>query len=317
MALDAQERIELAKKRLRNILRKHIVANARILENKIADAGPFDQRIDPHILTIARNQLEVTKEVKVIRERNGAVPWYYLAGTTDEVLYPRLAELDAIHKQTLDKQFVLRVGQALEIAVSKALQDQSEFFSIGHFKDLKDHDDGMLYSKEEPPSQINGRTSKGKLDFMLFTPNAGPAGVEVKNIREWFYSDRDEVLETLVKCCGLDAVPILIVRRYAYEAFSVLTDCGVILHQTYNQRYANADAALAERVRDKNLLGYHDVRVGNEPDERLTKFVGTNLPAIIDEARAKFDAHRELLGDYASEQIPHGEFVARVRGRVG
>jgi hypothetical protein len=307
------DRIELAKKRLRNILRSHIVATSRTLENKISDAGPTNQRIDPHILTIARNQLEYQKEVLVRRERG--VPWYYLAGTADAILSPRLAELQDIHQQTTDKHFTLRLGQALEIAVSKALQGQSAFQSVGHFKDLDKHDDSTLYSKEEPPSFISGRMSEGKLDFVLFTENAGVAGVEVKNIREWFYSDRDEVSELLEKCCALDAVPVLIVRRYAYEAFSVLSDCGVIVHQMYNQRYANADAALAEKVKDKRMLGYHDVRVGNVPDERLLRFVRVNLPALIEGARPKFEENRELLEEYASGRIGHGEFVARVRGR--
>jgi hypothetical protein len=29
---------------------------------------------------------------------------------------------------------------------------------------------------------------------------------------------------------------------------------------------------LAAKVRDKMLLGYHDVRLGNQPDARLVKF---------------------------------------------
>jgi hypothetical protein len=41
------------------------------------------------------------------------------------------------------------------------------------------------------------------------------------------------------------------------------------------------DADLANRVRDKRLLGYHDVRVGNDPDERLLKFVHVNLEAYL------------------------------------
>ena len=44
----------LAAKRLRNVLRVHGVATDRTLEQKISDAGPFDQRIDPHVLTDVR-----------------------------------------------------------------------------------------------------------------------------------------------------------------------------------------------------------------------------------------------------------------------
>ena len=113
----------------------------------------------------------------------------------------------------------------------------------------------------------------------------------------------------------LEAVPVLIARRYSYEAFSILTECGVIVHQMYNQRYANHDADLANRVRDKRLLGYHDVRVGNDPDERLLKFVHVNLPLLMDGARAKFDEHRELLDEYVNSDMGYPEFVSKVRGR--
>ena len=59
-------------------------------------------------------------------------------------------------------------------------------------------------------------------------------------------------------------------------------------------RSANADRALAERVKEKRLRGYHDVRVGHDPDER-------NLPLLLAGARVKFDEKKELLEAYAQE----------------
>jgi hypothetical protein len=50
-------RHDLALIRLRNILGRHTVATMRILEQKISDSGPFNQRMDPHILTDARKAL--------------------------------------------------------------------------------------------------------------------------------------------------------------------------------------------------------------------------------------------------------------------
>jgi hypothetical protein len=69
-------RHELAIKRLRNILRSHVVASARILEQKISDAGPTNQRIDPHILTTARHSL--TKRGEIVTINRGGVPWFHL-----------------------------------------------------------------------------------------------------------------------------------------------------------------------------------------------------------------------------------------------
>jgi hypothetical protein len=33
--------------------------------------------------------------------------------------------------------------------------------------------------------------------------------------------------------------------------------------------------------KEKTLLGYHDIRVGNEPDARLHRFVSVNLPDLV------------------------------------
>ena len=156
-------RLELAMKRIRNVLRKHGAASARILENKISDAGPTNQRIDPHLLTKARVLLENVNDVEVVKDTKGT-PWYYLRGIPAEVLEPRLKELQALHEETQSKQFTLRMGQALELAVSKALLSQKHFHTLGHFTDMKDHDDSTLYKKEEPPSNISGKTCEGKLD---------------------------------------------------------------------------------------------------------------------------------------------------------
>jgi hypothetical protein len=121
---------------------------------------------------------------------------------------------------------------------------------------------------------LNGRRISGgrKLDFLVQHPQAGYAGIEIKNIREWIYPDREEIRELLSKCCALDVVPVLIAQRIHYSTFSVLKPCGVIVHQTFNQLYPSAELELSEKVRDKRLLGYHDVRVGNIPDARLNRF---------------------------------------------
>jgi hypothetical protein len=67
------------------------------------------------------------------------------------------------------------IGQALEIAVFRALAGQMALQSYGGFLDLDDHDDSTLYSKEEHPSLLSGHRMPGdkKLDFLLYHPEAG------------------------------------------------------------------------------------------------------------------------------------------------
>jgi hypothetical protein len=96
----------------------------------------------------------------------------------------------------------------------------------------------------------------------------------------------------------------------------VFNRCGLILHQTYNQLVPQADEALANKARDKTLLAYFDIRLGNQPDGRLTKFIGTNLPMVLPGARDHFDEHKDLLTAYCREGMVYEEFAARVRRRA-
>ena len=312
---DGPPRHEIARTRIIRILRAQKVASARTLEQKISDAGPYNQRIDPHILTKVRNELE--DERIVTRERRSNTHWYYLNETSAQVVRGRLAELEPIHLALRDHNLTTRMGQALEIAVYKALKSQSSLGFVGHFRDLDAHGDDVLYSKEGPPSSCSGRSIPGnaKLDFIAFGPG-GPVGIECKNVREWLYPNRDEIRDMLYKCCCLDAVPVLIARRWPYVTFSVLWTCGVVLHQTYNQLLPVADAELATKAKDKTLLGYHDIRLGNEPDERLIRFVHSNLPEILPEARARFDEYNDLLFAYSTGEMDYPEFAARVKRRM-
>lgn len=313
--MEKNERLELARSRLVNVLRKQKVANFRTLEQKIADAGPFNQRVNPHILTTARNHLlENGTLVRIIRQ----VPWFHLSDTPSETVNEKLQQLEPIHSALQSQRFNMRLGQTLEIAIFRALKGQSRLNFLGHFNDLDEHDDSSLYSKEEPPSGLSGNLIPNgkKLDFVVVTGEAGFVGIEAKNVREWLYPNRDEVRDLLLKCCYANAVPVLIGRRIPFVTFKLLNACGAIVHQTYNQLYPSADSQLAGQAANKDLLGYHDIRVGNQPDGRLVKFFHTNLPNVVDEARLKFDAFKDLVEPFARNSISYAEFAGRVRRRL-
>lgn len=308
------DRKELAKKRILSILRKHGIATMRTREQKISDSGPFNQRINPHVLTIVRNHL--IEEGDVIKIIINHAPWYHLKDTPEDTVKKRLAEQLPIHQQ--HGGIGIRVGQCLEIAIYRALLDQDELEYLGSFKNLDEHDDSSPYKKEEPPQSLSGRSLDGDehLDFLVRHQEAGWAGIEAKNVREWLYPDRDEIAELLHKAVTLDVVPVLIARRIPYVTFKVLSPCGVLVHETYYQLLPEADRKLAEKARDKNLLGYHDIRIGNQPDDRLLKFIGTNLPKILPEARDRFDNYKDLLGAFADGSMKYEVFSARARRRL-
>ena len=290
----------------------------RTLEQKISDAGPPNQRIDPHILTEARQALATDGTLQIASRSSGH--WYYLTNTPEQTWRQRLAELEPIARRIQTGNRPHLIGQALEIAVYKALEltrEQHQLLFFGGFPNL-DADDSRLFQKQDPPSMVSGRSLSGdqKLDFYLAHPTARLVGVEVKNIREWLYPDSEEMRETLAKCCAIDAIPVIICRRYAYSTYSVLHKCGVLLFQNYNQIYPVSERELATQARHKRLLGYHDIRVGNEPNSRLLTFVGNRLPRLLQLARQRFNKYQDLLSDFAHREETYQSFAARARRRA-
>lgn len=308
-----RDRLELAEHRLRKVLRANTVCSGRTLENKISDAGPTPMRIDPHVLTKARRGLEEAGEI--IPLKLDGMRWYHLATTPEPDVTAKLALLRPLHKELQDGAFLKRMGQCLEIAVFRALTAQPALRTLGAYTDLGAHDDGLLYTKEEPPAHISGRASTGRLDFIAINLSGYLAGIEVKNVREWLYPDRSEVIDLLRKCVALDIVPVLVARRIPFVTFKLLNACGAVVHQTYNQRFPLADSALADRAKNKLSLGFHDIRLGNDPDARLLKFT-SQLPVLISTQRTQFDAFKDLLVEFTEDRMDYAEFAARVRRRT-
>lgn len=142
-----RQRIAIGERRIRNILRSHGVATMRMLEQKISDAGPNPQRIDPHLLTQARTNL-TGQGILATRVGNRA-QWHYLNSSDKEFVERRFADLTAIHAHTENRAFTDRMGDTAEISVMKAMQ-RSRISFFGHFADLHEHDDGERYLKHDP-----------------------------------------------------------------------------------------------------------------------------------------------------------------------
>ena len=142
MATSREGRLKIADKRLLSVLRSHGVANDRILEQKISDAGPGDLRVDPHVLTDAR--VKLVQQGVIVQRPSRTMPWYHLASTSPDFVEKRLAELSTL--QAAAQGVSALVGQSLEIAVLRALQAQTNLEYQGDFFDLDEHDDSSLYS---------------------------------------------------------------------------------------------------------------------------------------------------------------------------
>jgi hypothetical protein len=314
MKMTRAEREALGRTRLIRVLRAHGgVASMRTLEMKISDSGPNPMRIDPHILTDARENLRRARQIDTIP--NVAGKWYFLTDFAKEKVAQRYAELAAVQGEFAKRNFNTRLGQTLELAIYRALEASNCDF-LGRFPELADHGDHKLYKKDEPPNYIGVRRipDDRQLDFLAHYAD-GWAGIECKNIREWLYPDRAEIRQLIDKCLYLDCIPVLIARRIHISTFFVFNKCGLIIHQMYNQLLPQADAELAAKAKDKALLGYHDIRLGNQPDARLLKFVLENLPQLVGTMRPRWEQYKDLLQAYARDGLVYTEFAARVRRR--
>lgn len=307
-----EEREAIAERRIINVLRTQGVANLRTLEQKIADAGPNPQRIQPHILTPVKNRL--VKSGRIVQLDHGNAQWLHLSDESPVRVAHRTAELQDLWTDFVSQKISRRTGQALEISIFRAIMAADGVVSFGGFADLTAHGDDKLYSKQEIHN-FDGKTlGKLALDFIIAV-GGSYCGIEAKNIRQWLYPNDQEIKDAIRKARTLGVIPVIVARRIPFVTFRILGTCGVIMHETFNQRMANADADLAEKVKEKTLLGYHDVRVGNDADDRLMRFIGLNLPSLVGPAKIKLDQYGDLLDAFSTNSMRYAEFAARVRRR--
>lgn len=313
MAKERSDRENIARIRLSSVINRHGAAIARTIEQKISDAGPFDQRIDPHILNPVRNQM--VKEGQLIRHRAHGVDWYSTMDVPTDTFQSRIEEQFAVYQLILHGDFNARMGEVLEIAVYRALQE-SPLLSLGGFRKLTTEPTSQKLKKEEPPSIFSGRELSGnkRFDFLVGQDRYW-AGIEVKNIREWLYPDREEIRDLLAKAVDLNIPPILIARRIPYVTRRLLSVAGVLMWETRHQYYPPEYDNLAGQVRAKTSLGYFDVTVSDRPDKYLREFIVRIVPEELPQATERFLAHRDILGPYGRGDMSYREFAARLRRR--
>lgn len=311
--MELGERRALAAKRLLSVIGRHGAAIARTLEQKISDAGPLNQRIDPHILIPVRNALVDSGDL--VRIRRHGRDWYAVNGATEKIITDRISTQFEVLRLTNDNAFVHRVGDALEIATFRALRKKG-LPSLGGFRGLTDEPTTKTPKKEEPPSIFGGRelTGNKRFDFLV-GPNGVWGGIECKNIREWLYPDRDEIRHMLRKAIELDIPPILIGRRIPFVTRRLLQPAGVLLWETRQQFYPPEYDNLAQQMRDKESIGFFDIKVTDSPTPQLYDFITRIVPEDLPEARKRFDTFKDLLADYAFGEISYRGFAARIRRR--
>ncbi|MDV4159313.1 hypothetical protein [Rhizobium brockwellii] len=310
--MDRDERERIAAKRLLSVLGRHGAAIARTLEQKISDAGPFNQRIDPHILIPVRNDLVKMGLIQKIRAHGR--DWFALPDIPPQILHDRIEEQAQVLHLTTDNRFMHRLGDALEIAVFRALRS-SGLNSLGGFRGLADAPTIGPQKKEEPPSIFGAKELSGNRRFDFLVGTKLWAGIECKNIREWLYPDRPEIKQMLLKAVELDIPPILIGRRIPFVTRRLLQAAGGLVWEIRSQLYPTEYGNIAAQISHKDSLGFFDIRVTDYPDDKLLDFITRIIPAELPEATNRFQQFKDLFDPYARGHMPYHVFAAKIRRR--
>lgn len=307
----AMERLQIGMNRLLSVLDREEVSSIRTLEMKISDAGPREQRVEPHILGLAGVELVERGRVRTHHHHLTAkLNWYAPSRFSEEQIAEKLAELAYVYSRTVDSGFTVALGDPLEVSVFKALRrlrKSDRRITFHGSLDLVERKSNGRFKKIEPPINYNDAVLEGPPDFILFSPEIGEhLMIECKNHREWIYPTSD-VMKTLVrKAISADMTPVLIARRLPYITKTGLcAPAGILAHETYHQLYPDTEAGreLAALAAKKRGLGYFDLRATEETLPRTTKFFETDLPQIAKRAARRFQENKEALCAWARNEI--------------
>jgi hypothetical protein len=170
-ALAAAERINIALRRVVNILDEHGVCGIRTLEAKISEAGPGGQRVDPHLLSIALHDLVARRRVLTLTHASTGNQAWYAYPRQRQHLPPRSTKLDtlaSLHAETARAHE--DIGNALEAAICTALENTGAAFR-GRVREISAT---RSFSKDAPPQELLGRRTSRLPDFIFYDNKVGP-----------------------------------------------------------------------------------------------------------------------------------------------
>lgn len=318
----ALSRIATGKRRVQSVLDQHTVAHRRTLEQKISEQGPKPMRVDPHLLGLGiMDLLELNRLREYRHSDTGAQPWYANPATPVQTVVDRLSHLAPLYAHIARHGFGNLTGDALEIIVYKTLERiyaaKPRYPYLGHFF-LDQPKQGNRYRKIQPPRHLGKYQTKKEADFLQFGHDAGPLCIECKNLREWIYPNSRDIRELILKSIDLNCIPVLVARRIHYSArTNLLEPAGIIAHETYLNYYPADHIELADKVRDKNSLGFTDVTASEEPHQRTVTFFENNLPRILNRMAERWRRNLPALTDYAQERINLAQLYTAVGSPAG
>lgn len=294
------DRLALAKKRIKSVLSDRLYATVRQLESKISEAGPTNQRCNPHVITQALREMRAAGEVLTSTHPEHNNIFFYLASSESKAksrkaLAARKAEVHALYSEYLPlAQNDPRVcGDALETVMRKAFATQPTYFEIG--------------SRSHPELNFNGKTLPGALDgtFLLLEKKILIA-VETKNLREWIYSDSEELWSLINKANTISSpacpvLPVIICRKIPYYAFAAFKQIGILGFEVHHQFFDPLVEDALINIRHKDGLGFHDIKTELIYPPKLLDFLSKTVPEHGPEYADRFLRNKPLLDKLAPQ----------------
>jgi hypothetical protein len=156
---EALARIAIAKRRIQSILDRDTACCQKTLEQKIAEQGPREMRVDPHL--IGRAILDLTELNRLVAHRHattGALSWYANPGRPSFEIIARLDQVASLYDQVSGHGFGNLTGDALELVTWKALRDyhakNRRYTYQGHFDLTVPKNAHSRYRRIQPPKAM-------------------------------------------------------------------------------------------------------------------------------------------------------------------
>ncbi|MEW5784796.1 MAG: hypothetical protein AB1767_06965 [Bacillota bacterium] len=288
--------VDVAKKRILNILTQRRVCSRTQLETKISESGPTYMRPEPIFITQALKELSREDIIVKLEDKNQNLPPFFAHSTFDPDNQKDKDRLELIKKlynkyKTLASK-VNNCGNILEIVVYESARECNSFVISG--------------APGNPPHLINGHNFQeiGWPEYVfMFSATTKPISsiVECKNIRKWLYPESHEIWELLNKACKAEMVPILITRKIAHPVRFLFKSIGAIGFEMHRQYFSPHLKEEMEDIVHKDKLGFHNIYFSLEKEDRLINFFDNTVRKQIDILQATFLSVKDTLVDYAEE----------------
>ena len=277
---------------------EHRVMSQHMLEMKISEAGPYNQRAEPPHVTNARTALLAEGAIYEIecRHARGIGNTTLFAHSSVNISNPtpsdhtRLTDvLDGYRVWRAAAQKKTLCGGILERAVHEAaIASAPPITVLGNPGVLQDQ-------------TINGIRIQGEFDHLIVA-GGELIVVEDKNLRQWLYPQRKEVWQAIAKALAADdAVPLLVTRKAPPALVSFFARIGGLAFQTNNQLFAPDLSSRFALVVGKKGLNFFDIRFDpSRTTQTFAQFLVNTVQRTATEKRALFRKTAPVLRPYAA-----------------